>query len=175
MYLCAHTNTGGMGFVTCSLKPERREEASRGASPSLSLLVSVAAPYVKPLAQYPEDRQVVALQGGTREAAYGCKDRDRGRLPSKPLVVVNYIDAGVLCLDLSSQLRLQPGHLYGAATEQIAYARWMCSGLSVSDPGSGFPPLPGEESSLLSEGLAHCHSPQLPDTPSRPPWNTLRT
>lgn len=50
-----HTDTGGMGFVTCSLKPERREEAYRGASPSLRLLVSVAAPHIKPPAQYPED------------------------------------------------------------------------------------------------------------------------
>ena len=38
--------------------------------------------------------------------------------PSKPLVVVNHFDAGVLLVDLSSQLRLQPAHVYGAAIEQ---------------------------------------------------------
>lgn len=62
-----HTDTGGMGFVTCSLKPERREEAYRGASPSLRS--QWLLPTSSPPAQYREDKQVVALRSGTKEAA----------------------------------------------------------------------------------------------------------
>lgn len=144
--------------MTCSLKPERRGEAYRGAAPSLRGCLDCGCSSHRAPAQYPEDEQVVALQGGTKEAALGGKERDKGRLLSKPLVVVNHIDAGVLCLDLSSQLRLQPGHMYGAAIEQRRLDECALDSASQTQgPASLYSQ--GKKALLLSERLAHCHSP----------------
>lgn len=120
MYIHRRTSVGERDYVTLPFEIRGEKKACGGTSQPNGSLVSMAAP---PSSPPPSTRQMESSKDG--KAPLSSSPRRRGRRPradpaSEPLVVVNHFDAGVLLLNLSSQLRLQPAHVYGAVTEEQA-------------------------------------------------------
>lgn len=117
-----HTSAAERDYVTLlfGIRGERKRLIRYLSQPS-GLLVSMAAPHQAPcsISGRRESGRMAGLQKCSSPRRWG---RARADSPSEALVVVDDFDAGVLLTDLSSDLWLQPAHMYGAATEQHSQA-----------------------------------------------------